>query len=42
MYWADQLLENNQYGEKNTSGGQEAKEWGKNLSSFPVSVLKFL
>lgn len=41
MYWTDQLLENYQYGEKNTSGGQEAKEWGKSLS-FPVSVLKFL
>lgn len=42
MYWTDQWLENYQYGEKNTSGGQEAKEWGKNLSYFPVSVLKFL
>lgn len=42
MYCTDQQLENYQYGEKNTSDEQEAKEWEENLSYFPVSILKFL
>lgn len=42
MYWTDQRLENYQYGEKNPSDGQEAKEWEKKSVYYPVSVLKFL
>lgn len=38
MYWTDQWLENYQYGEKNISGGQEAKEWGKKICLLFQSV----